>query len=56
MRWYKPYELRIVSPEVLKNDLMSPLSLDYLQTKYGKKILENVENLIEDLESKTRKI
>jgi len=49
MRWYKPYELRVITPKILKKDLMSPLTLDYLQTKYGKKILENVENLIEEL-------
>jgi hypothetical protein len=46
---FDPYELRVITPKILKKDLMSPLTLDYLQTKYGKKILENVEDLIEEL-------
>jgi hypothetical protein len=39
-RWYKPYELIVIDPQRLAREALSPLTTEYLRTKYGDQIVE----------------
>jgi hypothetical protein len=39
-KWYKPYELHVLPPDKIYDDVMNPISEEYLIRKYGEKQVE----------------
>jgi hypothetical protein len=36
-KWYKPYELHVLPPDKIYDEVMNPISQEYLIRKYGEK-------------------